>query len=392
MRLIERYVLVELVKIFGGILCITTLLLLFVGVLGQVREYGLGPLQVLHILPFVVPSLLPYAIPATFLLALCMVYGRIAGDLEFVACKASGLSPFALIWPGLFAAALLSVGTLVLMDQVIPWSQRHIERIVTLAMEDVFLDQLRTQNKISLKNPAITITVTEVRGRTLIWPLFRYSPHGRGTITMQAREAEIHFDLARQEVVLRMQHGHLDIPGQTRIYFETEDKPFPLPIPNRRLRGRSLRLSDVERKLAEWREQWKADEQWEMMRTIWGLTTGQFAELISPETQTASILRTIQEEDYRRLRTEWHQRYATASSCFFFALLGSPIALLMARKEFLTTFFVCFAPILVIYYPLAMMAQNFSKTGRLDPSWAVWIANSVMGGISLYFWRRLYLH
>lgn len=392
MRLLERYIFAELLRVFAGVLCVTTCLLVFVGIFGQVKEHGLGPWQIVQILPFVVPSLLPYTVPATLLLTVCVVYGRLAGDQEVIAAKAAGIPVFALLWPSYFLGALLSVAALVLMDQVIPWSYGNIERIVTLAMEDIFLDQLRTQNQVSLKNPAITITVTEVRDRTLIWPLFRYSPNGRNAVTMQAREARIDFDLERQQVILRMQHGHVDVPGQTRIYFEAEDKPFPLPLKHHRLRARNLRIRDIQETLEKSAQELAEVQEREALTAAWILATGQFEQFTGPEFRAHALARQTTIDQYRRLRTELHNRFATSCSCLFFVLLGSPVALVMAKKQFLTSFLFCFVPILVVYYPITMMTQNLSKTGQLDPRWAVWVANALMAVVAWYFLRRVNQH
>jgi lipopolysaccharide export system permease protein len=78
-----------------------------------------------------------------------------------------------------------------------------------------------------------------------------------------------------------------------------------------------------------------------------------------------------------------------AVSCLFFVLLGSPFAIVMARKQILTCFLFCFLPILTVYYPITMMTQNLSKIGTLDPSWAVWSANGVMGLAATYFMRKV---
>lgn len=392
MRLLERYIFAELLRVFAGVLCVTTCLLVFVGIFGQVKENGLGPWQIVQILPFVVPSLLPYTVPATLLLTVCVVYGRLAGDQEVIAAKAAGIPVFALLWPSYFLGALLSVAALVLMDQVIPWSYGNIERIVTLAMEDIFLDQLRTQNQVSLKNPAITITVTEVRDRTLIWPLFRYSPNGRNAVTMQAREARIDFDLERQQVILRMQHGHVDVPGQTRIYFEAEDKPFPLPLKHHRLRARNLRIRDIQETLKKSEQELAEVQEREALSAAWILATGQFDQFTGPEFRAHAVARQTTLDQHRRLRTELHHRFATSCSCLFFVLLGSPVALVMAKKQFLTSFLFCFVPILVVYYPITMMTQNLSKTGQLDPRWAVWVANALMAVVAWYFLRRVNQH
>ena len=82
MRLLQRYILLELLRVFIFVLSVMTVLLVFVGVFSQVTDKGLGPVQVLQILPYVVPSLFPFTIPATLLLTVTIVYGRIAGDQE----------------------------------------------------------------------------------------------------------------------------------------------------------------------------------------------------------------------------------------------------------------------------------------------------------------------
>jgi lipopolysaccharide export system permease protein len=392
MRLLERYIFVELLRVFAVVLCVTTCLLVFVGIFSQVKENGLGPWELLQILPFVAPSLLPYTVPATMLLTVCVVYGRLAGDGELIAAKAAGIHVFSLLWPSYFLGALLSVGALLLMDQVIPWSYGNIERIVTLSMENIFLDLLRTQNQVHLKERGITITVMDVRDRTLINPLFRYAPNGRNAVTMQAREARIDFDLEKQEVVLTMQHGFVKTPGKGWLYFESEQKPFPLPSKHERLRGRSLRIRDIQDELkAAERERAQAEENRRVSAAII-LSTGNFDRFAEPEFATFRQTISASQEKTRRLHTELHNRFATSCSCLFFVLLGSPFAMVMARKQFLTSFLFCFVPILVVYYPVSMMTQNMSKAGQLDPTWAVWLANGLMAIAATFFARRVQQH
>src|SRR5439155_26502317 len=101
---------------------------------------------VFQIVPWMIPSVLPYTIPATLLLTVCIVYGRMAGDREIAAIKAAGIAVWAILIPSFFLGAVLSVGTFVLTDQLIPLGRANIERIITLAMEDIFLDLLATNS------------------------------------------------------------------------------------------------------------------------------------------------------------------------------------------------------------------------------------------------------
>ena len=93
-----------------------------------------------------------------------------------------------------------------------------------------------------------------------------------------------------------------------------------------------------------------------------------------------------------RLRTELHSRFALACSCFFFVLVGSPFAVLQAKRQFLTNFFICFVPIVLVYYPLVLLAKNLSNTGTLDAAWAMWVGNVLMAFAGLFVLRRVTLH
>ena len=63
-------------------------------------------------------------------------------------------------------------------------------------------------------------------------------------------------------------------------------------------------------------------------------------------------------------------------SCFCFA--GSaPIAIRLRNRDLLTSFFLCFVPILVVYYPLLIFGINGAKSGSL-PCYSVWAGNIML--------------
>jgi lipopolysaccharide export system permease protein len=378
MRLLERYVLLELCRVFTVLLSLMTLLLVFVGVLGQVKEHGFGPWQVLQILPFVVPILLPYTIPVTLLLTVCVVYGRLSGDREVIAVKAAGINVMYLLWPSFFLGGLLSVGSLLLSDQIIPWANASIERIATLAMEDIFLDLLRTQNQVQIREAGISITVLDVQGRTLINPVFRISPNGKNTTTVQAEEAELKFDLQKRQVLVEMKHVYGDAPGQSRFWLESEEKPFRLPDRHRGIQLRNMRLVDITTDTEKAMRDSEFARQEQAVEAAFALTTGDFHKFAQQSIPYKDMKRKHQLNLAWRLRTEYHTRFAMSMSCLFFVLVGSPFAVLLAKKQFLTSFLFVFSPILVIYYPMAMLTQNMSKIGTLEPSYAVWGANAIL--------------
>jgi lipopolysaccharide export system permease protein len=96
--------------------------------------------------------------------------------------------------------------------------------------------------------------------------------------------------------------------------------------------------------------------------------------------------------DERRYRTEIHSRFSMAASCFFFTLVGGPFAMLQARRQFITTFIICFLPILIIYYPVMFLMVNLCKTGSLEPWWAVWVSNAILCTVGIIVLRKVVQH
>ena len=394
--LLQRYIFGELLKVFVLVLTVLTVLLVFVGVFQQATERGLGPLQLLQVLPYIVPSMLPFTIPATLLLTVSVVYGRIAGDQEIVAAKAAGINIMSLMMPAFFLGAVLSVGSLLLTDQVIPWAMANIQRTVIAAVEEIFLDRLRTEHQLRYKPKGIEITVNDVVDRKLIHPVFRIQ-RGDGFTTVEAEEASLEFDLGKQLAVLHYRDGRVDVPtsvpGQvTRMTVVGEGTfPIPLDMDGEQAKPMHLSIHQIEQDLNDVGSARKQFEERRELEAAMALTLGRFDELASPSFATS---RSIVLGERRRdgLRTEYHSRFAMACSCLFFVLVGTPFAVMGAQNQFLTSFLFCFGPIVGVYYPLTLGLMTQAKRGHLEPSWAMWIGNVVMLIVAVYFIRRTMRH
>lgn len=276
MRLLQRYILGELLRVFVFVLSVLTVLLGFLGVFQQITERGLGPLQVLQVMPFLIPSLVPYTIPATLLLSVCVVYGRMAGDQEITAAKAAGISVMSLLAPSLFFGAVMSIASLLLTDQVIPWAESKIERIVASGMKDIVLDLLRNQNQITIDGYVISVRDVSEDGK-LIRPTFRYAPKGKQQLTAQAQEAELaRFDLEQQLVVVRFSRVQLDVPGQGRSWAEEFEHPFPLQIGNQAPKARHINVRELRMNSIRWTLSKRSCACRREIETAFALATGNF--------------------------------------------------------------------------------------------------------------------
>ena len=205
MKLLQRYILGELVRVFLLLVIVLTVMLVFVGLFREATERGLGPVQILQIMPYVVPSMLPFTIPATLLLSVCVVYGRISGDLEVIAAKSAGISAMQLLMPAFLLGTVLAVGSFGLTNYAIPWAVKNIERIVTQALEEIFFDVLSSQHYFSNPDEGYTITVRDVKNRTLLDVTIRYRRNHQ-QFTVRADAARIRFDLEGKQILVNLKN------------------------------------------------------------------------------------------------------------------------------------------------------------------------------------------
>jgi lipopolysaccharide export system permease protein len=118
--IIHRYIFRELVKVFVLATLALGVILSLGSLLRPIQEYGIGPGQVFDLLGYFLPVTMTFVLPVAALFAASFVYGRFAADNEFDACKASGISPAMLVYPGLILAIVVAIANLILSFHIVP--------------------------------------------------------------------------------------------------------------------------------------------------------------------------------------------------------------------------------------------------------------------------------
>ena len=118
--ILHRYIFREVFKVFALATVALTLMLSLGSILQPVQQYGVGPRQVVHFMVYSLPITLTFVLPMAALFAAALVYGRFASDNELDACRASGISLLALVYPGLALAIIVAIANLLLSFQVMP--------------------------------------------------------------------------------------------------------------------------------------------------------------------------------------------------------------------------------------------------------------------------------
>ncbi|HJS09485.1 MAG TPA: LptF/LptG family permease [Pirellulales bacterium] len=389
---ITRYILAELIGWFSIFVVGLTLLMVVILVGSEAWRMNLGLVPTLRLIPFVMPTALVFAVPGTILFTVCLVYGRMSADNEVTAAKSAGLSPMALIWPAIGLSFVLSAVAVWLNDVAFSWGQAGVQRVILQSVEEIAYGMLRTQK--SFANPRFAIVVKGVEGRTLVRPTMNFQPNNdMPAFTLTAVSAELRSNLDRGTLTLVLKDAEIETgDGLRSVLPGITEQEIPLRYASaRELKDDSptqLALKAIDGEKIAQAERIKVLEQALAADVGLALVTGDLHTLgeqtWKPRRKALADARTR----LYKLQTEPYRRWASGFSCLCFVLVGVPLAILMKRSDVMSTFAICFIPILLIYYPLLAFGLDRAKAGALPP-YSVWAANLLLVGIGVWLLRRV---
>jgi len=391
MKIITRYVLSEMLQVFLVALTALTLFMLVIGLAREAQQQGLGLLQIVALVPYVLPDAMRFAVPGTMLFAVASVFGRLSSSNEIVALKAAGVTPMAVIWPVAGLAIAISFGCVWLNDIAVSWGRDGVRGVVVGSLEEIIYSRLQQQRSYSTRQ--LAINVKGVEGRRLIRPTMSFQPaNGSPSVTLSAMEAELQTDPEAASLTAICRNGTVRV-GDVEVAFpDTIERVIPLESINQKgLMDRSpseIAMADFPRARDQHLAEIDQLEQQIAARLATALLTGQVS-----QTTPANFAG-------ERSRIEWNQarlariamepwrRWANGFSCLAFVLVGAPMAIRMRNADFLTSFFLCFLPILLVYYPVFMAGVSQAKSGDLPPI-AVWGGNLLITLWGLWLLRSV---
>lgn len=182
-RIIDRYVLLEVAKVFAavvGVLLLITLSLLFLRTLEEVNVGALNGGLVLRFLGLQILRDLASLLPPAFFLAILVALGRLARDSELIAMAASGMGP-----GRIYSALALLVLPLALMTAwfalyMQPWASAQIQRIRLQQSEQLSqIAGLQAGRFYQQDDGQVTIFVGEIDGDRQLRHVFIHDGRGQ---------------------------------------------------------------------------------------------------------------------------------------------------------------------------------------------------------------------
>ena len=379
MRILTRYIVKEMLSIFLVTLTSMTVFVTLFLVGEEAVDKGYGLVGVLRTIPFFIPQSLALTVPGTMLLASTIVYGRVSSSNEVIAVKSMGLSPMVLIWPTIMLATLVSFLAVWVNDKAVSWGRGGVQAVFLESFEEIVYGRLTTKG--SLKLGDLEVNVRGVSGKKLLQPIIRIDGKKAKPVLITADEAEISVDREANAVRVKLLNAEGDLLGGTGTYPGEFEESWPIELFTGERRGTrspsNLALweigpskSEAMHKIDQIEQEMTADgslalmagHSYELSQTSWR----------EREKKLASTRQLLQ-----RLYTEPHRRWSGGLSCLCFVLIGTPMAIRRRQAEFWGSFFACFLPILVLYYPMLAGTVDFAKSGLVPPP-TVWLGNTVL--------------
>ncbi len=373
-----------------AVLTMTIIFVLFM-VMAEAAKLGLAPRDILMLVPYVIPGTLPYTVPVSMLFAVTVVYGRLASDNEIIAVKTAGLSAWTVLWPAILMGGALSVGLFLLSHGPIPRANHMAKLTIFKNFEDAFYKALKLEREFNNGGWPFLIMVrdVDVESRTMYDAIFKHRGNKRAggetfDMVVAAKEARIKFELDKGFARVYLKGAEISNGGKSDDVFLIDGEYFDMPIPEKT-------NTSAEKRIQEWTSRELSLEQVDYRRKIARerkrqaidaslcIGSGRIPWVRWPDVQTSFVDYGYWTRRVSEYETEKQLRSAQAFGSLFFVILGAPVGILFAKRDFLSAFISCFLPIIMLYYPLMLLGINLGKEDVINPVVALWCGNLLLG-------------
>lgn len=363
-RTLTAYIISEVLPPFLLGLAAFTLMLLVARILRLVElvvTRGVPFLQIGKLFALILPTFLEMTVPMALLLGIFLGLGRLSGDHELLALKASGISPTQILLPIGTIALFISLITLLLTTLVRPAANLALKKelyniaknhVGTALREKVFNDDF----------PQVLIYVEDVvpPGDTSQGVLIVDRRNQARENIIFGKVALILSDEESKTINLKLFDGAIYEREKKRSSFsQTRFNTYDFKL-------------DLEEAFSPIRKKERGPKEMSLRRLGKAIQLKE-EQGLSPTAE----------------RIELHQRFSFAFAPLVLSLLGVSLVLVPTRSRASRSwgFTLCLSWLLV-YYGLLSMGKALGERDILPPVLALWIPNIVVGLIAIRLFRK----
>jgi LPS export ABC transporter permease LptG len=373
---LDRYIVRELISpfLFGGSLFTFFLVIDRIYHLTDlVITKGVPFYLVAQLLVFMLPSFLAHTLPMALLVAVLLAGGRLAGDLEIIACKAAGISTLRLFRPVLAVAAVVMAITAGLTLVINPLTNQEFQRQLFKILQARAVSGL-TERVFNPTFGDVIIYVEDVSASQVALRGLLVSDERDPKISriITAREGRLLADEDNRRLTLRLMNGAVSeadvLPAGPPMPRETGGTATPGGAASAaRYRLTNFSLYDMSLSIDSPLRGAPRVEKPEKDLSLPALHA-RLAELAGDPAGRAAFL------------VEWHKRFALPAAALVFALLAFPLAV-RSHRGGRSIALVGSLAIIVGYYLVLTTLENSALRLRLPAGLAIWAPNLAFAAI-----------
>jgi LPS export ABC transporter permease LptG len=378
---LDRYIVRELISpfCFGGALFTFFLVIDRIYHLTDlVITKGVPFYLVVQLLVFMLPSFLAHTLPMALLVAVLLAGGRLAGDLEIIACKAAGISTVRLFRPVLAAALMVMAITAGLTLIVNPLANREFQRQLFRILQSRAVSGL-TERVFNATFGDVIIYVEDVSASQVALRGLLVSDERDAKISriITAKEGRLLTDEANQRITLRLISGAVSeadvLPAAPVVPSATVGGSPPTSGAASASRYRLTSFSIYDMSLAvdsPLRLAPRGDKPEKDLSL--GALHARIAALAGDRSARAPFA------------VEWHKRFAFPVAALVFAVIAFPLAV-RSHRGGRSIALVGSLAIIVAYYLILTSLENSALRLRLPAALAIWAPNVLfaLAGVTL---------
>jgi lipopolysaccharide export system permease protein len=351
------YILKEALPIFFiGLMTFTIILLMdkILKLIELIVTRGVSLFQILKLLLFIAPSFLIFTIPMAVLLATLLSFGRLSGDSEITAFKASGMSLYQLFLPISLFSILAYLLTTYLVFYGLPWGNRgFMSTLYLIAQSKADIEIKERVFNDAFDGIVVYVDKVPIHGKKIEGILIYDERDPTKINTIFAKDGFLVSNPKSQEVILRLFNGDIHrFEPRDNVYQKVRFDAYDLRLElTKAFTAIGKKLKDKEMSIDEIKEKMKKMER--------------------------------NGEDTTSLRVELHKRYAFPFACIVFGLIGVPLGIQPRRSG--RSYGFVFSILIILTYYISLMASEILAVRHTVPAFlAGWAPNFLFGGLGIY--------
>jgi len=159
-----KYIFWDLLRIFMLTNGALSGIMSFAGLLRPLTQNGLDAGQVGRLLAYFTPSMMAYSFPIAALFSATVVYGRMNADTEILACRAGGISHFAIALPALVLGLVVAMVSLAFLCFIVPAFTLKVEKVMFSNISQFVANKIERNHQIKF---GTSTTVFAQRAETI---------------------------------------------------------------------------------------------------------------------------------------------------------------------------------------------------------------------------------